>query len=149
MHLSDTVNPQFVKEATRLLKHSIVQMVSEPIQFNNIDEDISDEEHDAEQTREKSSEPRKISYEMYRKIANNVIHHLQELADAGTPGLTIDQLIDWYQEENSALLSGENFEEQMALVRLTIRRLVQLDHVLEENDSTHAITVSPDYLAYE
>jgi DNA replication licensing factor MCM6 len=149
LHLSDTVNPQFVKEATRLLKHSIVQMVSEPIQFNNIDYDISDEENDTEQQKEKSNEPRKITYEKYKQIANNVIHHLQQLADAGTPGLTIEQLVDWYQEENSALLSGENFEESMALIRLTIRRLIQLDHVLEENDSTHAITVSPDYLSYE
>ena len=152
LHLDDQVKPKYVKEATRLLKNSIVQMEYDPIQFDeNEDEGGSEIEESPtpEKPKEKSGEPKRISYEMYKRIANVTTHHLQELADAGTPGQTMDEIIDWWQDANISWLSGQNFDESMTLVRLTVRRLIQLDHVLEENETTHKITISPDYLDNE
>ena len=150
LHLSDTVKPQYVKEATRLLKNSIVQMEYDPIRLDESESEEAEEpEEPKEKPKEKSTEPKRISYEMYKRIANVTTHHLQELADAGTPGQTIDEIVDWWQSANISWLSGENFDESMTLVRLTVRRLIQLDHVLEENETTHKITISPDYLDNE
>jgi DNA replication licensing factor MCM6 len=161
LHLKKQVLPQFVNEAARLIRMSIVKVQSEELALDdleeevaipNVNEDIPAATDDAneqipEETTEQapqSSEPKfKITFELYQRITNMLVSHLQH-QDAG---MTRSNLENWYlleKEREGVLSNAADLEHHAKLIRRIIKRLIEHDHVLIETTPGHVI-VHPNY----
>lgn len=160
LHCDDEVKPEYVHEACRLLRKSIVHVQSEDVELelqpepliNPADSATQGEDDDedpsmlpasseANETQQKSQSHISISYEKYTRIATMIIHHLrsfEESQDEETPiGAKIDELVNWYiTTEEDSIETEEQLEDETKIVRLVIYRMINVDGViLEINDA--------------
>jgi DNA replication licensing factor MCM6 len=140
MNLDKEVKPEYVREATRLLKKSIIQVEAEAINLDIAEEAIAGVE-DLQQ-------PRVITFENYQRIGKLVILRLRQLEaePGGMPVQTIDDLANWWIEENEARYAEvQDMGSDVEVVRLVIDRLIRVDQVLLLNDADNGISVHPNY----
>ena len=143
MNLDPTVRPEYVREATRLLKRSIIQVEAEAINLDIPDEEIEKVEQQPQ---------RSITYEQYQRVARLVILHLRELEnergeDEEQPEpQTIDKLTDWWIQDNaSAYGQVSDIANDAETFKLIVDRLIKVDHVLILNETDDTISVHPNY----
>lgn len=145
MNLDEQVRPDYVREATRLLKRSIIQVESEAINLDIPTEETKEVENQQQQT--------SITFEQYQRIAKLVILHLHQIEEQKASGEiakdsieTIDTISDWWMKENVANYGNvEDIGKDIKIVKLVIERLIKFDHVLLENETDHSISVHPNY----
>lgn len=140
MHCSDLVDIRHIKEASRLLKNSILK-IDQP-DVNLMDEE--GEEEDVEMQEDADSQPctdnvhsLKISYDMYRTITNMLVIQLQReetKIDAGeSEGFKRSELVDWYLEQVLGEIENEAELVQKKLIcEKIIDKLINIDHILIE-----------------
>lgn len=132
------VTSQHVQEATRLLRQSIIQIESEAISF---------ERPEAEEYEEPSARVKTISFEAYSRIAKLIIYKLESEKEAGNEGMTLPDITDWWlnsHQDNYG--AADDISTDIRIIELTLKRLINRDHVLEEDPDTKLITVSPNLL---
>lgn len=141
LNLAEEVKPTYVHEAARLLTYSISKIGSEPIVLEATDDDVV--EPKTEQ-KEETVDHNVIQFDTYHSIATGIIQRLRDLATQGRAGETLEDLVNWYTEENKDILKYLQSEEMMAnITKKIILRLIQMDHVLLLNEQTGLISVNP------
>lgn len=154
MNLDNEVKVDYVREATRLLKKSIIQVESEPVQLGDIPRElINDQTNKDEQENEdqhQQTEQRTITFEQYRKISRIIIYHLQEIEHQRNEGVQVpkqdvDQITDWWLRKNEDDYTQlEDIEKDVEIIKLVINRLINVDHALILGDDDE-ISVHPNY----
>jgi DNA replication licensing factor MCM6 len=141
MNLDTKVQPEYVDEATRLLKKSIIQVEAEEVNL-----DIPREVIEVARP-----QPKSIKFEHYQRIAKMIILRLREIEETRTDGepqqpQTVDTLADWWLQENADNYQDvEDIQQDVEIVKLVIDRLIKVDHVLLQNDDGRGIIVHPNY----
>jgi DNA replication licensing factor MCM6 len=137
LHLDKEVRPEYVREATRLLKRSIIQVEAEAITLDLPEIEIDDGQ---------AQTVRDVSYDEYSRIGKNLIMHLQQLERAEGKPPTIDELTDWWMKENTEKYTDmEEVARDAETVRLICTRLVRVDQVLVLNEEDQTLTIHPNY----
>jgi DNA replication licensing factor MCM6 len=162
LHLKKHILPQYVNEAARLIKMSIVKVQSEELALDDIEEESNNaaedenmiaqaeniDENQADQVAEEQasqpSEPKfRISFEQYQRVTNMMVSHLQRHES----GMSRTDLENWYlleKEREGALSNSSDLEHHAKMIRRIIKRLIDHDHVLIETMPDHVI-VHPNY----
>ncbi len=173
IHLSQTVEPDNVKEAFRLLKRSIISVESESVLLEEIDEDDLDaaaavdmpsvgEKRPAEDdpespakpatTEEESKPPPKkkakvqLSYEDYTRYRALITTHLRSRATLdGVPGLKRSAVVDWYLTTHADEV-GEETAAHAKLLKQILKRLQKDDLVIvvAHEDGEPVLAVHPN-----
>jgi len=149
LHCSEDVTAKHVKEAYRLLNKSIIRVDQPDVDLEDDDEPVVEQneeamETDAEQpeAQEPNKKNLKLSYEQYKKMSFLLIDHIrsqEELAESAGSGDTAgsdstptrSQLINWYLEEISSEIEGEEeLVEQKLIVEKVVDRLIYQDQVI-------------------
>lgn len=146
MHCSDIVKISHIKEASRLLKNSILKIDQPDVNL------MDDEEDDAEMQTDEPTESQlasdnvhslKISYDMYRTITNMLVIQLQRedsKIEAGeSEGIKRSELVDWYLEQvvlSSEVESEAELVQKKLVCEKIIEKLISVDHILIELKST-------------
>ncbi|EGD72447.1 DNA replication licensing factor MCM6 [Salpingoeca rosetta] len=176
LHCDDQVRPDYVREACRLLRKSIIHVETDDVQLGSEEQqDLQTRERapdtepsepeahtDSQAQPEDGAQPASVSYEKYRQVAFQLVHHLQSLEESegdSFQGKTVAQLISWYLAENEEELADEAAVLREAeLVRLIIRRLVATDGALldvtsgteeerfEVPEDDHVLMLHPNYV---
>jgi DNA replication licensing factor MCM6 len=136
MNLDYEVRPEYVREATRLLKKSIIQVEAEAINL-----DIPEERLELARP-----EQRSISYELYMTIGKLIVFHLRAQALAAEhTRQTVDTLANWWLVENAEKYEKvEDIAKDVEVVKHVIERLISVDLVLLD-DEEQGIIVHPNY----
>eukprot|EP00043_Microstomoeca_roanoka_P015155 m.151343 g.151343 ORF g.151343 m.151343 type:complete len:812 (-) comp16197_c1_seq2:633-3068(-) len=174
LHCDDQVQPEYVREACRLLRKSIIHVETDDVELG-LEEPEShlshprpdgersepEEKEPDSQAKEPAQAPTSVSYEKYRQVAFQVVHHLQTLGESSDDfqGIKVADLIRWYLEENEEdFTDTQAVENEAHLVRLIIRRLVATDGALldvtpgseEERfdvpEDDHVLMLHPNYV---
>jgi DNA replication licensing factor MCM6 len=136
MHLDYEVRPEYVREASRLLKKSIIQVEAEAILLDVPEQvpEIARPEH------------RTISYESYMRISKLIVLYLRELAEKGdAPKQTVDTIADWWLKENVENYEKvEDIAKDIDAVKQVIERLIRVDRVLVD-DEDEGVIVHPNF----
>eukprot|EP00039_Didymoeca_costata_P026696 m.16429 g.16429 ORF g.16429 m.16429 type:complete len:833 (-) comp5697_c0_seq1:163-2661(-) len=153
----DVIKPEYVHEACRLLRKSIVHVDHEDIDLGNTtllgaivkegdekddkkpDDTDATSKPDKDGTETEDDEVDKpavtIPFEKYTKIANMLIRRLRQLegtAQEKADG-TKKRLKDWYIHEiEDELQSEEDFHTEVRVVHLVMHRMITVDGVLLE-----------------
>ncbi|GAB7325882.1 hypothetical protein MBLNU13_g09950t2 [Cladosporium sp. NU13] len=153
----DQITPEFVDEAYRLLKQSIISVEKDDVEFEDEEganlEDVIDgtaeDEQDgdspmAEEARPSASvrasatpapAPRQrtqIKYDDYIKIHNMLLHRVNEDQSAAEDGVDEEDLLVWYLEQKeSELQSQEDMETQKSLARKVLKKMVKTNVLLQ------------------
>jgi DNA replication licensing factor MCM6 len=135
MNLDYEVRPEYVHEASRLLKKSIIQVEAEAINL-----DIPEEA-----TEVARPERRTISYESYMRISKLIVLHLRELTEKpDSPKQTVDTIADWWLTENMEHYEKvEDIEKDVDAVKQVVERLIRVDRVLVD-DEEQGVIVHPN-----
>lgn len=165
VYLDDKVRPNYVAEANRLLKQSIIHVESADVQLQEKDDwmepDAMEVETVAEAAPVSTQEgPQHVSFEEYKQIANAMVmmlHKAREEAQRGNQeehfkGKTFSRIV-------SDLLQAMHIDDpeeliyKKKMVKLIIRRLINKDHVLVVNcdianmeEEDWVIDVHPNYV---
>ena len=146
MNLDTEVRVDYVREATRLLKRSIIQVEAEAVTLEDIPTEMIENEAENNANKEQIS----ISFEQYMRISKLVILHLREIetqrsAGETVPTQTIDEISDWWVRENSENYGQvEDITKDVDIVKRVINRLIKEDNVLTQSDDGE-ISVHPNY----
>jgi len=148
----DQVTPEFVEEAYRLLKQSIISVEKDDVEFEDedaamadagegaVDEDVDspmggndDEEEEAPPSVRASATPAparartQIKYDDYIKIHNMLLSRVNEDQSAAEDGVEEEDLLVWYLEQKEAeLTSQEDMEQQKSLARKVLKKMVKV-----------------------
>ena len=139
----DQVTPEFVDEAFKLLRQSIISVEKDDVEF--------EEEEDAEMADANAgadgdspmngndddvpgsatpapTRPRtQIKYDDYIKIHNLLLRRVNDDQGAAEDGVEENDLLVWYLEQKEdELESQEDLEQQRALARKVLRRMVKV-----------------------
>lgn len=142
MHCSDYVEVSHIKEASRLLKNSILKIDQPDV---NLMDDVEEENEIQEQLDNQESGENihslKISYDMYRTITNMLVIQLQreesKIEAGDSEGIKKSQLVDWYLEQIVGEIENETELVQKKLIcEKIIDKLINVDHILIELKST-------------
>lgn len=152
----DQISPEFVDEAYRLLKQSIISVEKDDVEFE--DEDLADvaEGAAADEDQEDGDSPvaggddmdttgpagsvrasatpappprqrTQIKYDDYIKIHNMLLHRVNEDQSAEQDGVDEEDLLVWYLEQKEAeLQSQEDMEVQKSLARKVLKKMVKV-----------------------
>ena len=163
LHLDNEIGVEYVREAARLLKSSVIRVETDNIDLDATNESFEDLEARADAiTNAIPSQSTKISlrFEDYQKITNRLVHVLQQnyirddgMAVDGLSGLPKSVLLRKYLELlEDELENYEQYEERMREASAVIDRLVQRDMILielpvPEGDSAEPpLVVHPNYV---
>jgi DNA replication licensing factor MCM6 len=174
IHLSQTVEPDNVKEAFRLLKRSIISVESESVLLEEIDEDDLEaaaaveipnvgEKRPAEDEPESPAKPAsteespakpppkkkakvQLSYEDYTRYRALITTHLRSRATLdGVPGLKRSAVVDWYLKTHADEV-GEETAAHAKLLKQILKRLQKDDLVIvvAHEDNEPVLAVHPN-----
>eukprot|EP01147_Barroeca_monosierra_P008323 gene8323-869_t len=168
LHCDEKVRPEYVREACRLLRQSIIHVETDDVPLiadidgdQQYDGERSEPESQGESQPKKQGAPASVSFEKYQHIAFQLVHHLQSLDESSESfqGITVAELIRWYLAENEEdFPDTEALETEAELVRLIIRRLVGTDGALldvtpgteeqryEIPEDEHVVTLHPNFV---
>ena len=136
VHLEEYILPSYVKEASRLLKKSIINVDMPSVELDTFEERVNEERQrlhkDNIEMEESNVERQKIrlSGKEYEKIKNVIIHFVKELEKQEIKVRQKD-IVDFYIEK--ILDSIENEEqayEQSRNIMAVIERLVNNENIL-------------------
>lgn len=147
----DQITPEFVDEAYRLLKQSIISVEKDDVEFEDeeganledaIDGAVEDEEDGDSPMAEEEARPSasvrasatpaprqrtQIKYDDYIKIHNMLLHRVNEDQSAAEDGVDEEDLLVWYLEQKeSELQSQEDMETQKSLARKVLKKMVKV-----------------------
>lgn len=149
----DQVTPEFVDEAFRLLRQSIISVEKDDVEFEDDDAAMADADADAgadgdadmdadeeegpapapgsqraSQTPVAVSRPRtKITHAEYMKMQNLLLRKVQQEENTANDGVGEDDLLVWYLEQvEESLQSQEDMETQRSLARKVLKRMVKV-----------------------
>ncbi|KAM0717358.1 hypothetical protein Q7P37_007210 [Cladosporium fusiforme] len=154
----DQISPEFVDEAYRLLKQSIISVEKDDVEFE--DEDMADVAEGAAADEEGGDSPMaggddmeesgpsgsvrasatpapapkqrtQIKYDDYIKIHNMLLHRVNEDQSAEQDGVDEEDLLVWFLEQKEAeLQSQEDMETQKSLARKVLKKMVKTNVLL-------------------
>ena len=152
------ITPEFVDEAYRLLKQSIISVEKDDVEFEDEeDHDAADaadgaaedeEDEDSPMAEEEEAGPSgsvrasatpapaprqrtQIKYDDYIKIHNMLLHRVNEDQSAAEDGVDEEDLLVWFLEQKEAeLQSQEDMEVQKSLARKVLKKMVKVRFVL-------------------
>ncbi|OHT09830.1 DNA replication licensing factor mcm6 [Tritrichomonas foetus] len=145
MNLDNEVRVDYVREATRLLKRSIIQVEAEAVTLEDVPSEVIEN-----QKEEMNKEQRTITYEQYKRISKLIVLHLREIesqkqVDTEIPVQNVDAITDWWLKQNEdGYGQVEDIEKDVEIVKLVINRLINVDQVLILGDNEE-ISVHPNY----
>jgi len=150
----DQITPEFVDEAYRLLKQSIISVEKDDVEFEDEEganlEDVIDgaaedeQDDDSPMAEEEEARPSasvrasatpapaprqrtQIKYDDYIKIHNMLLHRVNEDQSAAEDGVDEEDLLVWYLEQKeSELQSQEDMETQKSLARKVLKKMVKV-----------------------
>lgn len=168
VHLETEVRPEYVREASRLLRKSIIHVESEdlvlserprPAQQQDAGDDAQ-QQPPQQQQQQPAAEAvpagkRTLSFAEYKRITDLVVMHLRGCEERGEgAGKTAAQLVQWYLDQCDAA-TEDDLARHSHLIALILKRLISKDHVLIEHYEEHEdgaespalLTVHPNYVA--
>jgi DNA replication licensing factor MCM6 len=150
----DQITPEFVDEAYRLLKQSIISVEKDDVEFEDeedpsladvMDGAVEDEQDDdspmaeeeeagpsasmrASATPARAPQQRtQIKYDDYIKIHNMLLHRVNEDQNVAEDGVDEEDLLVWYLEQKeSELQSQQDMETQKSLARKVLKKMVKV-----------------------
>lgn len=150
----DQITPEFVDEAYRLLKQSIISVEKDDVEFEDEEDPNSadavdgagdeDEDDDSPMAEEEEAGPSgsvrasatpapaprqrtQIKYDDYIKIHNMLLHRVNEDQSAAEDGVDEEDLLVWFLEQKEAeLQSQEDMEAQKSLARKVLKKMVKV-----------------------
>lgn len=152
----DQITPEFVDEAYRLLKQSIISVEKDDVEFEDEeDAQLADVVDGAEEDEEDGDSPMaggdapegsappgsvrasatpapsrartQIKYDDYIKIHNMLLHRVNDDQTAAEDGVEEEDLLVWYLEQKEAeLQSQEDMETQKNLARKVLKKMVKV-----------------------
>lgn len=140
----DQVTPEFVDEAFKLLKQSIISVEKDDVEFEEeeaaadggaadqdgdspMNEDDADAPASASQTPAPARQRTQIKYDDFIKIHNMLLRRVNEDQSAAEDGVEEDDLLVWYLEQKEdELESQEDMEAQRSLARKVLKRMVKV-----------------------
>jgi len=153
----DQITPEFVDEAYRLLKQSIISVEKDDVEFEDeedpnaadADDGAAEDEDDEDSPMAEEEEagpsgsvrasatpapaPRQrtqIKYDDYIKIHNMLLHRVNEDQSAAEDGVDEEDLLVWFLEQKEAeLQSQEDMESQRSLARKVLKKMVKVRFV--------------------
>ena len=179
LNCDDQVKPEYVKEAARLLKKSIIHVDAGDVNLQGPADEIpaaaggagGEEGSSAAMQQVGDNAPsggantRKghtISFEKYERVAYVLVHHLkrreaesEDDAAPATVGLSERELAEWYLGNSlEDFSSEEDLERENDIVRLIIRRLLDHDKVLlvaedADDEEERILIVNPNFVLGE
>ena len=136
VHLSEEITPLFVKEASRLIKTSIIKV-------DQKDVDLDFEKEYVEDKRKK--ENMKISGEEFEKMKTGILYIIKQLEDKNIK-VTHNAIIGKYIEDKFDDLSSENEAEKLSiLLNDVMDRLIDKDGIIikkEDPDDKNSVILS-------
>lgn len=167
VYLDDKVRPNYVAEANRLLKQSIIHVESADVIFHPDDwtEDPAAMEVEPNPTEPPTEptpdgEPSHVTFEEYKRFANGIVMMLQKAREESQRGNQEDHFKGkTFSRIVSDLLQAMHIEDPEEMIykkkvlKLIIRRLINKDHVLVVNcdianmdEEEWIIDVHPNYV---
>lgn len=150
----DQITPEFVDEAYRLLKQSIISVEKDDVEFEDEEDPNSadavdgagdeDDDDDSPMAEEEEAGPSgsvrasatpapaprqrtQIKYDDYIKIHNMLLHRVNEDQSAAEDGVDEEDLLVWFLEQKEAeLQSQEDMEAQKSLARKVLKKMVKV-----------------------
>jgi DNA replication licensing factor MCM6 len=163
VYLENEVLPEYVLEASRLLKKSIIHVETEDVVMTSkplrarakqhvLDEPGEQEgdgegEEGAEAKKPAKKEKQRLEFSEYKRITNLIVMYLRGFEERGEEPRGLEQIVTWYLGQCNAS-SEEELAKQNSIIRLIMRRLVEKDRVLVEDENGQGetvIVVSKDY----
>ncbi|KAI0233957.1 MCM DNA helicase complex subunit mcm6 [Massospora cicadina] len=148
-HVNPEITKDYVKEAYRLLRQSIVHVVDDDgVEFNLTTEDAPVEVAEEEPAPESTLEISREKYELVKKL---ISMRLQADDESGTMGINRSELVAWYLSlmENE-LTTTTALENETRIIKLVISRLITHEHMLleiaapEAMEDTKSMFVDPE-----
>jgi len=134
----DQVTPEFVNEAFKLLRQSIISVEKDDVEFEDeaeaetadVDAGAEDDEMDAEATPAPPRPKTQITFDRYNAIANSIVRRVGDDQNDAEDGVEEQDLITWYLEtKEDDLDSQEDMEAEQSLCRKVIKKMVR-DNIL-------------------
>jgi DNA replication licensing factor MCM6 len=141
----DQVTPEFVDEAFKLLRQSIISVEKDDVEFEEEDAEMADadagaadQESDspiegaagstrASQTPAPARPRTQIKYDDYIKIHNLLLRRVNDDQGVAEDGVEENDLLIWYLEQKEEELeSQEDMEQQRSLARKVLKRMVKV-----------------------
>jgi DNA replication licensing factor MCM6 len=141
----DQVTPEFVDEAFKLLRQSIISVEKDDVEFEDEDAEMADADagaadqdgdspiEDAAGSTRASQTPApprprtQIKYDDYIKIHNLLLRRVNDDQGAAEDGVEENDLLIWYLEQKEQELeSQEDMEQQRSLARKVLKRMVKV-----------------------
>ena len=136
VHLCEEITPLFVKEASRLLKTSIIKV-------DQKDVDLDFEKEYEEEKRKK--ENMKISGEEFEKMKTGILYIIKQLEDKNIK-VTPTAIIGKYIEDKFEVLSTENEAEKLSVtLNDVLERLIEKEGIIirkEDPDDKNSVILS-------
>jgi len=144
LHLEEQIQPQWVLEASRLLRKSIITIDTDDIILNNTstqnEEDqlpLEDEEVEQKSKTKKKKDTQtkqtvvSLSAERYNDIVNHIIRQMREQHTLTSTGITQSELINWLiTNGNITAESDEELKNERNIFIAVINRMVNKDRTL-------------------
>lgn len=146
------VTEEFVKEAFRLLRQSIISVEKDDVEFDD-DEDVmaevgaqedgaeaAEEQGEVQQNgtpaREGSPQQRpertKITWDKYRSIVNMMVRRVNEDEAENGEGVEEQELLLWYLEQKEEEFSTqEDMEQEQELARKVLKRMTKVSQTVD------------------
>ena len=134
----DQVTPEFVNEAFKLLRQSIISVEKDDVEFENeaeaetadVDAGAEDDEMDAEATPAPPRPKTQITFDRYNAIANAIVRRVGDDENDAEDGVEEQDLITWYLEsKEDDLENQEDMDAEQSLCRKVIKKMVR-DNIL-------------------
>jgi DNA replication licensing factor MCM6 len=164
LHLDDEIRVQYVTEACRLLKASVIRVESDNIDMSTAEMEfaqsavamnVEENGHVASLNADHASMPLpklSLKFDDYMRISNLLVHHLRHCeSEDDLGGLTKSALIQWYLEyHEDDIVDVDGLALKQREVSAVIDRLVRKDAVLielpnMEDEGSPLIVVHPNY----
>ena len=122
MHCDDKVQVEYVHEAVRLLKTSIINVETSDVKFSASKKD-DDEEMEDEEDKETD-----MSFSDYSKVSDALLLQISQAPD----GLAQQNLVDWYLDNHDTITSERDLLQRQTAMHRLIQHMIETDKTLVE-----------------
>ena len=150
VHMDDRIQVQYVHEAVRLLRKSIIHVDMDAVNLETTSDELDDADLNMDggengqnlgQNGENAGQndgqndgerrPMVIPYDKFKQISNMIVMHLRRSDEAERAGLRQSEIVEWYlQQMEVSEADGEVFAAEQQLVARVIKHLVVKEHIL-------------------
>lgn len=159
MHLDPIVRPKYVREATRLLRKSIIHIETEDVVLDDPVAETMTEvpasperlpstsaSHGAPTTPAASSALR-LPFQMYRLLANRVVLFLRSREAAGQIGVPENEIIQHmlrFRDETDEIQSEDELRLEAQRMRAVLHHMLNRDHILIQIQDQGSVALSQE-----